>query len=360
MNVLHLVSGRATTGPVAAALTDVRALRAAGHRAWLASRDGSGPEYSCAAHGVPFVGGFRFGKGAARLLNLPRDARRLRELCGELGLDIVHVHRSHDQLVAGWALRGNARRCCVRTWHRDPGLLAGPLRRHLSAATNAHLCVSSAHVGALHEIGARHAAYMPPGVDTACYRPIEKPAHAPCRIGLVGRWKSREDRGQRAFLEVLRRLRPEAAWRGVLLGHGEDRANLERLLAEHPYGDRIELLKTTDRFAQQVAELDLGLVFATGSDGSSRPALEMLACGVPLLLADRPGLRELGEGNRGARVLPVSAPDAWAQACTEWLEAPDLRLRAGAAAREVAEERHALVVHGRRLAEFYGRALQPW
>lgn len=359
MNVLHLTSGHATTGPVAAALTDVRALLAAGHRAWLASCSGGGPESSCAAQGAPFVGGFHFGKGVARLLNLPRDARRLREVCGELSVDVVHVHRSHDQLVAGWALRVGTRRCCVRTWHRAPGLLASPLRRHLSSATSAHVCVSSSHLAALHEIGAKHSAYLPPGVDTERYRPIEKSANGPCRIGLVGRWKSREDRGQRAFLEVLRRLRPEAAWCGVLLGHGEDRENLERILSAHPFRDRIELRATSDRFAQQVAELDLGLVFATGSDGSSRPALELLACGVPLLLADIPGLRDLGSGNPGTRVLPGSDLDTWARACTEWVDAPELRLRAGNVARQVAEERHALAVRGRCLAEFYGRVLHP-
>lgn len=357
MNVLHLVSGRSITGPVAAALTDVRALLAAGHRAWLGSRSGSGPESSCETQGVPFVGGFRFGKGAARLLNLPRDARRLREVCAELNIDVVHVHRSHEQLVAGWALRGRARRCSVRTWHRDPGLLASPLRRHLASATTAHVCVSVEHTGALTGVGAGQAVYLPPGVDTEHYRPVEKRGSDLCRIGVVGRWKAGEDRGQRAFLDVLRQMSSTSAWRGILLGHGEDRENLEQLAAAHPFKERIELLKTNDQFPRQVAELDVGMVFATGSDGSSRPALEMLACGVPLLVAGIPGLRELGDANAGVRVLPPSDPDAWARACDEWVNAPELRRQAGKAARRMAEERHALAVRGRCLTEFYGRAL---
>jgi glycosyltransferase involved in cell wall biosynthesis len=146
-------------------------------------------------------------------------------------------------------------------------------------------------------------------------------------------------------------------WQGVLLGHGEDRQNLESLVSAHPFKDRIELLVTSDQFPRQVAALDLGLVFATGSDGGSRPALEMLSCGVPLLLADLPGLRELGEGNTGARVLPAPDLDAWARACEEWVRVPDARRQAGATARRMAQERHALAVRGKCLAEFYGRAL---
>jgi len=70
-------------------------------------------------------------------------------------------------------------------------------------------------------------------------------------------------------------------------------------------------------------------------------------------LADRPGLRELGEENRGARVLPEQDLLAWAHAIEAWLRAPEECLQAGAAARRVAEERHALAARGRELAVCY-------
>ena len=353
LNVLHLVSGRSFTGPVAAALADVRSLVAAEHRAWLASRSGTALEAGSTTQDVPFLGGFRFGKGPARLLNLPRDAKHLRELCHEHEIDVIHVHRSQEQMLVGWAFGRRSGPSVVRSWHRSPARVSKPLRRHMAAAVKGNICVAHDHMKALAAVGAPCVSYVPPAVDTDRFRPTKKsPGDIP-RIGLIGRWKAGEDRGQRAFLEVLARIQSTVDRCGVLLGRGEGRQELLDRIAEYPCKDRIELLETSDQFARQVAALDIGLVFATGSDGTSRPAAELLASGVPVLLADRPGLRELGEDNDGARILPATDLDAWARVCEAWLAAPGERHATGSAARRFAEEQLGLAVRGRTLAAVY-------
>jgi len=74
---------------------------------------------------------------------------------------------------------------------------------------------------------------------------------------------------------------------------------------------------------------------------------------VPVLLADRPGLRELGDDNDGARILPATDLDAWARVCEAWLAAPGERHATGSAARRFAEEQLGLAVRGRTLAAVY-------
>ncbi|MBE7462380.1 MAG: glycosyltransferase [Planctomycetes bacterium] len=355
MNVLHLIHGRIVTGPVAAALNDVRALSAAGHAAWLGGRSGSYPEQGAQAAGVAFAGGFRLGRGAARLLHLPADGARLRALVDDLKLDAVHVHRSDDQLLAQLALRRMRHVKLVRTWHRSPSRVPSPLLRELAQGCHALVCTNRADAATLAAGGAREARYLPSAVDTDAYRPRHERPPGPPKLGLIGRWKAGEDRGQRAFLNVLEKLERSLPWQGVLLGRGEDRAELERLIARHPARERIVLEETDTGYARQAAALRAGLVFATGSDGSSRPAAELLACGVPLLLADRPGLREFGEDAACARVLPAEDAAAWAEALYQWLRDPERLAQRGHAARERAERVHALPVRGAALAELYAR-----
>jgi glycosyltransferase involved in cell wall biosynthesis len=333
----------------------VRALRAAGHDARLASADGGALERGCAEQGVPFAGGLKLGRGAGRWLHLPADVRRLRAVMRELDAEVLHVHRSDEQLLARLAVGRREKPLVVRTWHRDPAAVPEILRRRVAASCAGCVCVARAHAESLNAAGARHAAYFPPGVDTERFQPTPAAENTPVRLGQIGRWKAGQDRGQLAFLEVLRRLDPKLNWRAVLLGRGEGRAELERLLAAHPARSRLELEETGKDFPVQVAALDLGFVFATGSDGTSRAAVEMLASGVPLLLSDLPGLRELGEDGACARVLAPGDHEAWAGEAGALIADPARGLKSRKAARRRAEAVHALPVRGAALAEFYGR-----
>jgi glycosyltransferase involved in cell wall biosynthesis len=336
-------------------LTDVRALRAAGHEASLVSVSGGAIERGCAEQHVPFVGGLKLGRGPARWLHTPGDVRRLRAMARDLKLDVLHVHRSDDQLLMRLAFGRGARPAVFRTWHRDPAAVSPVLRRRIARACTGCVCVARAHAGTLREAGAQLAEYVSPGVDTECFRPRSERGIGPPRLGIIGRWKSSEDRGQRAFLEVLRRLDATQPWRGVLLGRGEAREELERLLAEHPRRERLELVETGADFPAQVAALDLGLVFAVGSDGSSRSTLELLASGVPVLLADLSGLRELGGSAEATRLLPPQDFDAWARELARWIGSASMLEEGRRAARIRAEVSHALAVRGAALAAVYAR-----
>jgi glycosyltransferase involved in cell wall biosynthesis len=107
-------------------------------------------------------------------------------------------------------------------------------------------------------------------------------------------------------------------------------------------------------FAALLARLDLGLVFAPGSDGTSRAAVEMLACGVPLLVADVPGLRELAADTACVICLPPEQPHVWAQAVWTHLQrSPEQITELRAKARAHAEQHHSLKAHGLALAKFY-------
>jgi len=356
MNVLHLISGRTFTGPAAAALTDLRALQACGHQVWLASRSGSHLEDGAKREGIPFAGGLRLDRGLARIATAPFDARKLRKICLELKIDIVHVHRSSDHLLARLAVGSGAHAKLVRSWHRDPGQSSPGTRGKLARWAAGHLMASREHKDLLAEDTDLPVQYLHPGTDTERYRPIEKQEGLrTLTVGLIGRWKRKEDRGQNAVLELCTRLDLRLPWRLVLLGRGERQPDLERAIAAHARKDRLSMEVTSDEYPRQAARLDLGLIFATGSDGASRPALELLACGVPIALADLPGLRELGEDPGCARLVRPKDLTDWTKTIEELIREPANLAQMSRQARARAEAVHALPKRGKALADFYAK-----
>jgi glycosyltransferase involved in cell wall biosynthesis len=363
MNILHLVTGRVTTGAAAAAVSDVKSLVSVNQNAWLLCQEGTKLATATVNAGVPCLTGMKLGRGAMRILHLPHDVRKLRALVREMDIDVIHVHRSDDQLVAAAALGRSLSARLVRTWHRDPKHLARPLLSKLVTQPEGLVCVSREHEASLRGMGAAQCQYIPTAVDTKVFAPSEnREVNAEIRIAHVGRWKrdsSGQDRGQRAALEIFARLSTQLPWKGILLGRGE----MAETLSHEAYDElklsrnRVELVnfqaQSPAAFAKMLGSFDLGLVFVTGSDGSSRPAAELLSCGVPLIVADLPGLREFAEDPAcSQRQLPNDS-NGWAHAI-EKLISDRTRLPAmRQSARSRAENFHSLNARGEALISFY-------
>jgi len=372
LNVLHISSGRGPTGAAAAAMNDVLALLAAGHKAWLAVRGNSALAQACGTTGVPFLDGLAAGQGALKILHLPRDVRWLRSVVREYAIDAVHTHRSDDQILATAALGRNLTAKLVRSWHRDPAAVPRPLLARLAAHVDGCVCVAREDAATLRTAGAPQSVFLHAAVDTTLFRPLgQGPPPAPShegrgetcvRIAHVGRWKrdrQGRDRGQRQALDVFAQLPGALPWKGFLVGRGElaDVLRRETYSARGLAEERVQLLEFAEqsppRFAELLATFHLGLVFEPGSDGTSRPGRELLACGVPLLVTDRRGLRELAEDPACAVRLLPDDPQGWARAIAGLLSTPQRLAEMALAARACAEREHALPVRGRALAQFY-------
>ena len=365
MIVLHLISGRGPTGPAASALSDVKSLLAAGHKAYVCSRDIPGITDACQAESLPFVGGLKLGKGAMRYLHMPRDTQRLRAIIRELAVDVIHVHRGDDQVLASAALGRSLSTTLIRTWHRSPHTTPKLILNRLARHVDGCVCVSREHIAMLKKAGAKACEFIHVGVDTSVFNPLapDPPRQSSeIRIGQVGRWKrgaDGKDRGQLAALDIFAALKPVPGWKGVLIGRGEMGAELrkaaytDRKLSEQRVAVVDFPKQTAAGFAAELASLNLGLVFVPGSDGTSRAAVEMLACGVPLMVADLPGLREFSEDSASAiRQLPDD-PHGWASAIRKLIADPVLLQEMRVAARRRAERFHSLNARGTALAEFY-------
>lgn len=188
-----------------------------------------------------------------------------------------------------------------------------------------------------------HVIHNPRDVEDVASRAEAVPAHPwlscgdrPVILG-IGRLTRQKDFPTliRAFARVRRRVEG----RLVILGEGEDRDALLRVASEEGVGDDVDL----PGFVHDPAPyLRRAGVFALSSawEGFGIVVVEALAVGTPVVAADcESGPREILEGGRHGRLVPVGDPDAMADAILAALsEEPDreaLRARARDFAPEV-------------------------
>lgn len=185
---------------------------------------------------------------------------------------------------------------------------------------------------------------LPNGVDTERFRP--RPATERHRlretllnlsadtvaIGMVGRlWRQKNPA---CFVEAAARVVRDtrAQVRFFLIGDGELRASLEQHIAALCLGEQIRILGWREDMPELLPALD---IFALPSrwEGLSLAILEALACGLPVVVSDIPGNRDLVEVDRDGLVFPDDDAAALAAALTRLVSDAESRRAFGRAGR---------------------------
>lgn len=144
-------------------------------------------------------------------------------------------------------------------------------------------------------------------------------------------------------------LRAERNCRLVILGQGEDESSLKRLIAELELEDDVSLPGFVSNPLAYMAKADL-FVLSSAWEGFGNVLAEAMATGVPLVSTDcRHGPREILDGGRYGRLVPVGDAAQLAQAMSETLDAPPDRMWLKAAA-----DRFRIETQGQRYLEVMG------
>jgi glycosyltransferase involved in cell wall biosynthesis len=323
LRVLHVIANRWWTGSADPALDLARALRARGHSAWFACVRGDVLETHVRAAGVPLVEGLSLER-TARPWRLVSQIGRIRRALRELEIDVVHAHQTHDHWLAALGRRGTAARL-VRTVHHRRAAHSGPAARWLLRQTDALIAVSEGIAERLRAVGAPAArvTVVPGAVDVERFAPDASGEAVRAELGLgdapVAGCVARmvPGRGHDVLLRAAARLRdrlPEA--RLVLVGRGEERPSLERLVRELRLGATVVFAGYRGADLPAVlAALDCLVLLGMGSEESCRAVLEAMAVGRPVVAAPVGAVPEIViDGETGWLVEP--APGAVA-ACLE-------------------------------------------
>ncbi len=358
LRVLHVVANRWWTGSGAPALDLARALRDRGHDVSFACAGGGALETKARAAGLSPVVGLSLER-TARPWTLVAEARALRRLVCERSIEIVHTHLSHDHWLAALSLRGMPVGL-VRTVHhrralrRRPGVAWLLTQTHALVAPSQGIAAAARARGVPPErvtviAGAVDVERFSPTADGRSVRAALGVGEAPV-VGTVARLVP--GRGHDLLMQAAARLRARwPALRVLLVGRGEGRPALERLVSDHRLESTVLFTGYRgDDLPQVLAAMDCFVLLGAGSEESCRAVLEAMAAARPVVAARVGALPEtVVDGETGWLV--DGSPDAIVQRLDAILTDPDRARAMGVAGRRRVEglftpERRAISIEG--------------
>jgi glycosyltransferase involved in cell wall biosynthesis len=349
LTVLHLATNRWWTGSADPTIQLASAQQAHGHRVLLAVPPGDRFEAKAREAGLTVLDGFHL---RARLapVQIARDAARLRRAAREHAVDVLHAHHSHDHWLAVLARPtvGSGRPPVARTFHTLRAVKRDAASRRLYRRTGAALAVSRQIEARCREAGFAPArVYWTPGTadltrfgaaaDARAVREEFAVGDAPLVVSVA---RLAPQRGHDLLLAGFRGLLetvPTA--RLLLVGKGEMRDRLERLVAEQGLARQVSFAGYRDRDLPAVlAAADCFALMAPGSDDSCRAALEAMAAARPVVARALGALPETVLHGETGLLVQDDRPESIASALRTVL-ADRARARAmGAAGRRRAEQ----------------------
>lgn len=252
--------------------------------------------------------------------------------------------------------RGRWRRLTVRRWYgfvRMQARVARRLPRVLTVSES-----SRGDIASELSVDRRRVAVVPVGVDHTRFRPL------PCTARVPGRLVATASadvplKGLVFLLEALAKVRAQRRAELVVVGSPRPHSGVESAIQRLGLGGAV-------RFVPGLSDDELVRLYATAEaavvpslyEGFSLPAVEAMACGVPLVATTGGGLPEVvgTDGSTGLLVAPADA-DALAAAIDRVLDDPTLRLRLGRAGRARALERYTWRAAAEGTAEQYRQLL---
>jgi len=339
VRVLYLVNvPRARlTGAARRFLALARTARARGAEVTLVAPPGSAIERAAAEQGFPFH--------PATFRPRLHDVRDLRRLVRELAPDVVHaasIFPLASAMPRTVLRRGpGARPALFASVLVDPASeivfadgprpLATRLRnriaRRIAPRLDALFPVSRIVAESLASLGIRGNTIVSGAVidvgelQRRAAAPVELPAGRPLVGSAIGQLEPLK--GARFLVTAFASLAaayPEAAL--LVAGEGSERRELEALAAQLGVGERVHFVGYLEDSAPVVARLDL-YVSPSLTEGLGQAIAEAMALGVPVVVTDVGGVRELVAEDRGLLV-PAADADALGAAMCRALGDPAL------------------------------------
>lgn len=125
----------------------------------------------------------------------------------------------------------------------------------------------------------------------------------------------------------------------ILLGDGPDRDTLTSAVKQYKLNDIVEIQGPVDDVGPYLEKSDV-FILPSSTEGLSNSALEAMAYGLPVILSNRGGNRDLVEGN-GILVDPDHV-ESLRDALQYMIDHPEERREMGARSRQIVEERYAM------------------
>jgi glycosyltransferase involved in cell wall biosynthesis len=259
------------------------------------------------------------------------------------GVERIHAHYATHPALAAWVASRLTGLPYSFTAHAHDIYVERPMLAEKLAEADFVVAISDYNRRLLEDLYGENARIrvIHCGIEPRFFAPREQPpVHEAPRILCVASLE--EYKGHPHLLHACALLRDRGlAFRLLLVGEGEDRPALERLVTELGLGDSVELLgaQPRERVAELLADADAfvlpSVVTASGKkEGIPVVLMEALAMEVPVVATRISGIPELVEDGHTGLLVPERDPDALAGALERVLGDPDGARRMAAVGRE--------------------------
>jgi glycosyltransferase involved in cell wall biosynthesis len=167
-------------------------------------------------------------------------------------------------------------------------------------------------------------------------------------------------KGLLPLLEAVAKVRTERDAELVVVGKPRDGSSIPATIARLGLEGAVRFVSGVDpeRMVELYAEAEVAVVPSL-YEGFSLPAIEAMACGVPLVATTGGALPEVvGPDGRNALLVPPGDPGALAVAIGRMLDEPDLRERLAVAGRAHVLDRYTWAETARQTVEQYRLAIE--
>jgi L-malate glycosyltransferase len=264
-------------------------------------------------------------------LNLS-SAMKLARFVRDHEIDIVHAHLARDYPIAALAT-GRSRAKLVLTRH-----VLFPLNRIHKLTlrrTSRVIAVSQAvadSLGSQTIFEPGKVTLIHNGIDFGRFESLNKAAEEKTkfRVGMIGHLAP--IKGPEDFIRAAASVcSQDSDVEFVLAGEdkssrGENRANLEKLIAELGINDQVRLLGWIKEVPELLSTFDL-FISPSRSEPFGLSIVEAMAAGVPVLATASEGAREIIQDGETGRLVPIGDSHALAQAILDLRDDPSERER---------------------------------
>ena len=210
------------------------------------------------------------------------------------------------------------------------------------------------------QMGARagQVAVVPVGVDPSHFRPLSAVARQPGRI-MTTASADVPLKGLLPLIEAVAKVRTERPAELVVVGQPREGSAVPAAIERLGLEDAVRLEGAVDdrRMIELYAQAEVAVVPSL-YEGFSLPAIEAMACGVPLVATTGGALPEVvGRDGDTALLVPPGDPSALAVAIGRLLDDRELRVRVGAAGRARVLDRYTWSATARATEDEYRQVL---
>jgi glycosyltransferase involved in cell wall biosynthesis len=292
---------------------------------------------------------------------------------------IVHTHSSKTGILGRFAAGAARVPTIVHTVHgyAFPGesqwvikAIYKFLEQRAGRVTDKIVVLNDNDAAIAHEqlgVSKRRIELIPNGVDVDIYSPatfdlrqnlrqaefyIDNPDHV--IVGMVGRlWLQKNPQCfVRAAIRVLAH-RSNVSF--ILIGEGELRTEIEKMIRDTTNGHHIRILGWRSDVPELLKALDL-IVLPSRWEGMPLSILEAMATALPVIASDIPGNRHLVHDGQDGRLFPPDDDYALATALIDLIDDPIKRARFSINAREKVIENYTLAARMKRITAIYENA----